>query len=206
MIGRKGWREERTLGRIDASGKWLIIWFTPHQPSPFQNGCSSKNFSSNHPFCLVAGAAFNSVTQQQRRPLSSLLSVSSSMLSGEHWASTKMHHWFESRHIAKYRTIVNENNWKPYTVAVFCCTFYFNLLVNVGHKCRILFTRVCSVCLEVKTTFNRLKVRNWAKRVVVVFLDNSLRCRILREQLAQCTGCYHAFRLRATVQKWWLDH
>ena len=105
-----------------------------------------------------------------------------------------------------YNCTVNENNWKPYTVAVFCCTFYFNLLVNVGHKCRILFTRVCSVCLEVKTTFNRLKVRNWAKRAVLVFLDNSLRGRILREQLAQCTGCYHAFRLRATVRKWWLDH
>ena len=31
MIGRKRWKEEWTLGGMDASEKLMIIWFTPHQ-------------------------------------------------------------------------------------------------------------------------------------------------------------------------------
>ena len=48
------------------------------KPSPFQNGCSSKNISSNHPCCQIASAAFKYVPKQQRGLLHSLLSNSSS--------------------------------------------------------------------------------------------------------------------------------
>ena len=54
MIWRKGWIEERTLDRMDVPEKLMIIWFTPHQTSPSQNGCSSKNLSSKAQIILAA--------------------------------------------------------------------------------------------------------------------------------------------------------
>ena len=48
----------KRINRITANwqnrcfGKWMIILFTSHQtkPIPYLNGCSPKNFCSNHPF------------------------------------------------------------------------------------------------------------------------------------------------------------
>ena len=37
MVWRKGLLEEWTLGRMDASEKWMIIWFTPHQTTVLPN-------------------------------------------------------------------------------------------------------------------------------------------------------------------------
>ena len=60
MIWRNGWIVKWTLGGMDALEKWMIFQFTPHHTKPplSQNGCSSKNFSSNHPCCEIASAAF----------------------------------------------------------------------------------------------------------------------------------------------------
>ena len=61
---------------MDALEKWTF--HTTLKQLPSQNGCSSKNFSSNHPCCykwLVRH--FSIFLQHQRRPLPSLLSSSS---------------------------------------------------------------------------------------------------------------------------------
>ena len=78
MIWRKRLIEERTLGRMNASEKWMIIcWFTPHQPTTLPKWRFSQ--------ILFLGARWlvrlsRTPPEQQRRPLSSLLSVSFSML------------------------------------------------------------------------------------------------------------------------------
>ena len=81
MTWRKGWIQVRTLGRMDASDKWMIICVSHlHAKPPLsQNGCSSsKNCSSNHPCWLVRHSS--RFPKQQRWPLPFLLSVSSSMI------------------------------------------------------------------------------------------------------------------------------
>ena len=58
--------------------EWSSITSHHIKTLPSQNGCSSKNFSSNHPCCykwLVRH--FSIFLQHQRRPLPSLLSSSS---------------------------------------------------------------------------------------------------------------------------------
>ena len=51
MIWRKGWVEERTLGRMDASEKWMIIWFTPHQNHHLPKWMFFQKIASYHPCC-----------------------------------------------------------------------------------------------------------------------------------------------------------
>ena len=84
MIWRKRWMAEWML-----CTKWMIIWFTPYtKPSFYQNGCSPKIFSSNHPWWyggrwLVRHSSMS--PNQQRRPLPSLLYLS---FLCNHWATT----------------------------------------------------------------------------------------------------------------------
>ena len=55
---------------------WSSIVHTHIKPPPSQNGCSSKNFSSNHPCCQIARAAVKyTYPNQQQRPLPFLLSL-----------------------------------------------------------------------------------------------------------------------------------
>ena len=67
-----------TLGRMDASEKWMIIWFTPHQTPTLPKWMFFQNFSSNHLCCYSKWLVWHSSTspKQQRRPLPSLLSLS----------------------------------------------------------------------------------------------------------------------------------
>ena len=51
IIKRKGWIEERTLGRMDASERWYFTWFTPHQSTTLQKWMFFQKLFSNHPCC-----------------------------------------------------------------------------------------------------------------------------------------------------------
>ena len=48
---------------MDASEKWMIIWFTPQPTTTFPNGCSFEMFSLNHPWGKLASAAVKYIPQ-----------------------------------------------------------------------------------------------------------------------------------------------
>ena len=62
------WIEKWTLGRMDASEKWMTFQFTSHQT---KNGCSSKNFSSNAKWLV----RHSSMSPKQQQPTFSSVQI-----------------------------------------------------------------------------------------------------------------------------------
>ena len=95
---------EPTLGRMDASEKWKIIWFPPHQATTLP-----KWIAADIQFCTQNSS-------EQRRPLPSLLSVSSSMgLSYVRVVSFSWHcfPYFEI-YFQNSRMVSLPRDWHPY--------------------------------------------------------------------------------------------
>ena len=79
MIWRKVWIEERTLGRMDTSEKYMIILFTTtpnHHPSKMDD--RPKSFLKINLAAKRLVRHSSTSPNQKRRPLPSLLSFSSS--------------------------------------------------------------------------------------------------------------------------------
>ena len=97
------------------------------KPPTSPNGCSSKNYSSNHPCCNMAGAAFKYVPQTAATTFIPSLLSDSSPMGILQWKGTKG--TLKTKLSQKLKKILKQTGWTSHLLKEMSRDLYHNLFI-----------------------------------------------------------------------------